>query len=68
MIQASELPLSEVRDSSLFTEAFEEDEVLFGKATKGVRNRSLTAEGSLGILEAWEDQNDQRRGVGFIMC
>jgi hypothetical protein len=38
------------------------------KATKGVRNRLLTAERNLGILEAWEDQNDQLRGVGFIMC
>ena len=33
-----------------------------------VRNRLLTAEKNLGILEAWEDQNDQRRAVGFIMC
>ena len=30
MIQANELPLCEVLDSSLFAKAFEEDEVVFG--------------------------------------
>lgn len=42
MIQASELPLSEVLDSSLFAEAFEEDEVLFGVADEDVFTPAIT--------------------------
>ena len=38
-----------------------------GVSTKGVRNRLLTSVGDLGIVELWEDQNDQFRVVGFIM-
>ncbi|RLT01856.1 MAG: hypothetical protein DWI22_22280 [Planctomycetota bacterium] len=37
------------------------------ECTKGVRNRLLTSVGDLGIVELWEDQNDQFRVVGFIM-
>ena len=36
--------------------------------TKGVRNRLLTVGKGFGILETWEDQNDQLQAVEFIMC
>jgi hypothetical protein len=35
---------------------------------KGVRNRLLTVEMRWGTLKPWDDQNDQLRAVGFIMC
>ena len=35
---------------------------------KGGRNRLLTNQTDLRILETWEDQSDQLRAVGFIMC
>ncbi len=38
------------------------------KRLKGVRNRLLTSERELDNISTWEDQNDQLRVVGFIMC
>ena len=42
MIQANELPLCEVLDSSLFAKAFEEDEVVFGIADEDVFTPAIT--------------------------
>ena len=42
MIQANELPLSEVLDSSLFAKAFQEDEVVFGIADEDVFTPAIT--------------------------
>ena len=42
MIQAKELPLCEVLDSSLFAKAFEEDEVVFGIDDKNVFTPAIT--------------------------
>ena len=42
MIQANELPLCEVLDSSLFAKAFEEDEVVFGIADENVFTPAIT--------------------------
>ncbi|MCA9009292.1 MAG: hypothetical protein KDB01_06075 [Planctomycetaceae bacterium] len=42
MIQGKELPLSEVLDSSLFAEAFKEDDVVFGIADENVFTPAIT--------------------------
>ena len=42
MIQANELPLCEVLDSSLFAKAFEEDEVVFGIDDENVFTPAIT--------------------------
>jgi len=42
MIQANELPLCEVLDSSLFAEAFQEDKVVFGIADEDVVTPAIT--------------------------
>jgi putative transposase len=42
MIQAKELPLCEVLDSSLFAKAFEEDKVVFGIAEENVFTPAIT--------------------------
>ena len=42
MIQANQLPLCEVLDSSLFAEAFQEDKVVFGTADEDVFTPAIT--------------------------
>jgi hypothetical protein len=42
MIQANELPLCEVLDSSLFAKAFQEDNVVFGIADEDVFTPAIT--------------------------
>lgn len=49
MIQANDLPLCEVLDSSLIAEAFQEDGVSFGNADEDVFTPAITCAASLEI-------------------
>jgi four helix bundle protein len=60
----SEMKLTNVARASLNDELLKD----YKSRQKGVRNRLLTSGGIWVSFEAWEDQNEQLRAVGFIMC
>ena len=64
MIQANELPLCEVLDSSLFAEAFQEDNVVFGIADEDVFTPAI--KWTRAQRPKWMSKREYRRTPEFI--